>query len=127
MYRKISLALLILICYGCNHIRTTRYNLDFEYTTDANLPTQWGIPDKSYHGYASELDSMQKRSGRYSLRMSQIDPEKSGWAIFYQSLPASMIQGKTVELKGWIKTNQLTDGFADLYLEEYEHINYLNQ
>lgn len=126
MYRKISLAFLILICYGCNHIRTTRYNLDFEYTTDANLPTQWGIPDKSYHGYASELDSKQKKSGRYSLRMSQIDPEKSGWAIFYQSLPASIIQGKTVELKGWIKTNQLTDGFADLYLEEYEHINYNN-
>lgn len=102
MYRKISLAFLILICYGCNHIQTTRYNLDFEYTTGANQPTQWGIADKSYHGYASKLDSQQKRSGRYSLRMSQIDPEKSGWAVFNQSLPASMIQGKTALLSGEI-------------------------
>lgn len=35
-----------------------------------------------------------------------------------------MVRGRTIELSGWIKTDQVTEGFADLYLEEYKDVNF---
>ena len=125
MRRQLSLILLLtVVCFGCNNSSSTKYNLDFEYAAENNQPAQWSMPDRSYHGYVSELDSRQKKLGRFSLHMSQIDSGKSGWAIFSQDLPASMVRGRTVELSGWIKTEQVTEGFADLYLEEYKDVNF---
>ena len=127
MRRQLSLIfLLTVVCIGCNNNYSTKFNLDFEYAAENNQPTQWSMPDRSYHGYISELDSGQKKLGRFSLHMGQIDSAKSGWAIFSQDLPASMVRGRTVELSGWIKTDQVTEGFADLYLEEYKGVNYNN-
>lgn len=125
MRRQLTLIILItVVCFGCNNTNSTKFNLDFEYVAENNQPAQWSMPDKSYHGYVSELDSGQKKLGRYSLHMSQIDSGKSGWAIFSQDLPASMVRGRTIELSGWIKTDQVTEGFADLYLEEYKDVNF---
>lgn len=103
---------------------STTYNLDFEYATADKQPVQWDMPDTPYHGYVTLLDFGQKQHGTASLRMEQIDPEKSGWAIFSQTLPASLVAGRDVSLSGWIRTQDLTDGFADLLLIEYEQVDY---
>lgn len=78
MRRQLTLIILItVVCFGCNNTNSTKFNLDFEYVAENNQPAQWSMPDKSYHGYVSELDSGQKKLGRYSLHMSQIDSEKA--------------------------------------------------
>lgn len=110
---------------GCKPgVYSTAYNLDFEYTTDNGQPTQWDIPDMSYHGYATSLDYRLQQHGAASLHMQQTDPDKSGWAIISQVLPVSSVAGHEVELSGWIKTRDVTDGFADLFIVEYEHADY---
>lgn len=124
--QSMLLFLLASICLSCNNIYSTKFNLDFEYAVEKNQPTQWNMPDKSYHGYVAELTPFEKKHGNYSLHMNQIDSTKSSWAIFSQNLPASMVRGKTVEFSGWIKTDQLTEGFANLYLEEYKNANFNN-
>lgn len=103
---------------------STAFNLDFEYATDNKQPTQWDMPDTPYHGYATSLDFGQKQHGTASLHMQQTDPDKSGWAILSQTLPASLVAGRDVELSGWIQTRGVTDGFADLFIVEYEQVDY---
>lgn len=125
-FRRLLTAIVIsTIATGCDSKPySTLRNLDFEYAADDGKPTQWGMPDTPYHGYATSLDSKQKRHGTASLRMEQTDPSKSGWAIFAQTLPASSVAGRDIELSGWIKTQDVATGFADLYLEESEQIDY---
>lgn len=103
---------------------STVFNLDFEYAGDNKLPAQWEMPDTPYHGYAASLDYGQKQHATASLRMEQTDPEKSGWAIFCQVLPATLVAGRDVALSGWIRTRDVTDGFADLFLAENEKVDY---
>lgn len=103
---------------------STTYNLDFEYATADKQPVQWDMPDTPYHGYVTSLDFGQKQHGTASLRMEQTDPEKSGWAIFSQTLPATLVAGRDVSLSGWIRTQDVTEGFADLFLIECERVDY---
>lgn len=123
---KISVSLIIAALFGSCGVKpySTTYNLDFEYATNNRQPMQWDMPDTSYHGYAASLDFEQKQHGQASLHMRQTDPGKSGWAIVSQVLPASLVAGRDVELSGWIKTQDVSDGFADLFLIEYEHVDY---
>lgn len=103
---------------------STVFNLDFEYAGDNKQPTQWEMPDTPYHGYAASLDFGQKQHATASLRMEQTDPEKSGWAIFCQILPATLVAGRDVALSGWIRTRDVTNGFADLFIVENEKVDY---
>lgn len=124
--RKLILMLLIsatiAACDTTNY--STAYNLDFEYKADDTRPMRWGLPDVQYHGYATSLDLEQRQHGASSLRMEQTDSTKSDWAIFSLDLPAERVAGQDVELSGWIKTERVRDGFADLYLIQDEQLDF---
>lgn len=123
--RLFTTAAFIAVLAGCGpKDYSTAYNLDFEYATADKQPVQWDMPDTPYHGYATSLDFEQKQHGASSLRMEQIDPKKSGWAIFSQTLPATLVAGRDVSLSGWIMTQDVKEGFADLFLIECERVDY---
>ena len=105
------------LLYGCgNRPHTTQFNLDFEYTDYRDQPAQWSRPDSSYYGYAAASDRNCRKHGGSSLRLEQIDTTKYAWARFTQELPDSLAAGREVELSGWIRTENVTAGFADLLL-----------
>lgn len=124
--RKLLAFLFVSSVFAACHTvpRSTAYNLDFEYTIQDTVPTQWGLPDAQHHGYRTSLDRIQRHHGISSLRMTQTDSTKSGWAIFWQGLPAELIAGREVGLSGWIQTQHIADGFADIYIAENEEIDY---
>jgi C-terminal processing protease CtpA/Prc len=88
-------------------------NMGFEKISDtAKLPDGWG-PMGS--GYSAKADPDEKRSGRVSLR---IEPGPAGNASFgavAYSIPASY-EGREVELRGFLKLQDVADGFAGLWL-----------
>ena len=47
--------------------RSSRYNLDFEYTNLQGEPSQWFLPDPSYRGYTATRDSRVRHHGQSSL------------------------------------------------------------
>ena len=96
--------------------RSSRYNLDFEYTNLQGEPSQWFLPDPSYRGYTATRDSRVRHHGQSSLRLEQTDTAKHEWADFSRVLPDSLTAGHEVELSGWIRTEEVTEGFADLAL-----------
>lgn len=113
------------LLHGCGHRdRTTLYNLDFEYTELQGKLAQWTLPDTPYHGYIASHDTHCRHLGQASLQLEQSDPSKSGWAIFGQSLPDTLVAGHEVELSGWIRTERVSDGFADLYVVINEEEDY---
>lgn len=124
--RKLILTLLISVMLTACDTNTysTAYNLDFEYKADAARPTQWSLSDALYHGYATCLDLEQCQHGASSLRMNQTDSTKSDWAIFSLDLPTERVAGQEVELSGWIKTERVCNGFADLYLIQDEQLDF---
>lgn len=96
--------------------RSSRHNLDFEYTNLQGEPSQWFLPDPSYRGYTATRDSRVRHHGQSSLRLEQTDTAKHEWAYFSLVLPDSLTAGHEVELSGWIRTEEVTEGFADLVL-----------
>lgn len=102
-----------LLC-GCN--RTALYNLDFEETDYRNRPSQWSLPDSAYYGYNAASDRNCRKHGGSSLRLERTDTTKQSWALFSQELPDTLVAGHEIELSGWIRTEEVTEGFADLFL-----------
>lgn len=70
--------------------RSSRYNLDFEYTNLQGEPSQWFLPDPSYRGYTATRDSRVRHHGQSSLRFEQTDTAKHEWADFSRVLPDSL-------------------------------------
>ena len=103
---------------------STRNNLDFEYTNLQGKLAQWSLPDTSYKGYAATRDKQVRHHGQASLQLEQTDTAKHEWAYFYQSLPDTLVAGHEVELSGWVRTEEVTDGFADLVLALSEKEEY---
>lgn len=103
----------VLLC-GCN--RTTLYNLDFEGTDYLNRPSQWSLPDSIYYGYAAASDRNCRKHGGSSLRLEQVDTTRYAWVRFSQELPDTLAAGHEIELSGWIRTEEVNAGFADLFL-----------
>ena len=110
-------------------INAKNLNLDFEYRY-ANLyngyilPQNWftgdggrsliSHPDSA--GYQVFLDSIEKHSGRYSLKMELPGVKtQSNHGLFTGKLPITVVAGKNVEYRGWIKTKDVKDGYAGLW------------
>lgn len=103
------------LLYGCGN-RSHTTHLDFEYVNYRDQPAQWSLPDSYYYGYAAASDRNCRKHGGSSLCLEQIDTTKYAWARFTQELPDSLVAGREVELSGWLRTEGVSDGFADLYV-----------
>ncbi|HEV7643592.1 MAG TPA: S41 family peptidase [Pyrinomonadaceae bacterium] len=88
------------------------FNLGFEKSSDAaKLPdkwAQWGT------GFSLKTDSTEKKAGNVSLSLEPLDKTASFGAAAYQ-IPA-LYEGKEIELRGFLKLKDVSDGFAGLFL-----------
>lgn len=87
-------------------------NLDFELNVHSTLlPRMWHISGENVDIY---LDSREKHSGRFSLKM-EVPSQSNANGRLTGRLPIETFAGKTVELKGWIKTQNVQNGYAGLW------------
>lgn len=114
---KIALPLLFLFCYLSSFGQSSTnsaYNFGFELVDTSPLKPQgwfeWGS------NYLHCLDSLTKHQGKYALR---IEPDSSDKPIVFGSsaykLPAQYV-GKTIELRAYMKLQDVKGGYAGLLL-----------
>ena len=88
------------------------YNLDFENTiVGAKIPvgySEWG------KDYLVVTDSTVSHTGKKSVLMQKVTPASQFGAVML-AIPA-VYKGKVIELKGWLKLDDVTNGYAGLVL-----------
>lgn len=90
---------------------SSKLNFDFE-ITDGGSPAGWynfGSPN-----YVLSMDSNNVKSGKYSasIEIKEGNPNYKAWAF---NIPQNY-PGKKITLSGFIKTENVTDGYAGLWM-----------
>ena len=114
---------LLFFVTACNAQDSSKiFNLDFEQNLNkSELPDgwiKWGNTD-----YSIQIDTSIKYSGKYSVLIS-LKPESAGKSfnsVAYQ-LPANY-NASSITLTGYIKTENVSEGYAGLLLELMEQLN----
>ena len=91
-------------------------NLGFEHagTISPTSPAKWYAGGQ---GYIVTLDSVSPQSGTRSLRMQATAARAQGsFGVATASLPGALIAGKTIRLRGYIRTEGVNEGFAGLWM-----------
>lgn len=108
----IFLILLIAITTYCQTEETSsKLNFDFE-ITEKGSPTGWNNFGSS--NYILALDSTNIKSGKHSvsIEFKEGTPDFKAWAF---TIPDNYA-GKKITLTGYIKTENVTDGYAGLWM-----------
>lgn len=108
----VTLCLSFCLC-SFDSIAQRSLNLDFElihYTT--RLPKNWYVNGA---GYNISIDSVEKHSGKISLKMEMQGISKGNFGVFTGTLPIDLVAGKSIEYKGWVKTKEIKNGYAGLW------------
>jgi C-terminal processing protease CtpA/Prc len=112
---KNSLPVLItfLFTVGCHQTGKTDsgLNLDFE-VSENGMPKGWSIYPKS--DYSVFVDSKNVQSGKYSIAIESAGNTVDAQAVFI-ALPNNY-DGERVTLSGYMKTENVTDGHAGLWI-----------
>jgi len=107
--------IIVLLC-SCNRgggFAQKSLNLDFEIKNyGASLPKNWYANGE---GFSISLDSIEKHSGKYSLKMEMSAIRYNNFGVFTGILPIETFAGKNVEYSGWIKTKEVKNGYAGLW------------
>lgn len=103
------LTVLFLCMYNIDSFAQTSLNLDFEHK---HFDKYWSSSNAG--AYELSLDSLEQHEGKYSLRMKMQDTTKGIYDVLLCILPYEKFAGKTVELRGWIKTKDVKNGQAAL-------------
>lgn len=74
------------------------------------MPKNWYVNGE---GYNISIDSVEKQSGKISLKMEMQGVPKGNF--FTGTLPIDLVAGKSIEYKGWIKTKEIKNGYAGLW------------
>lgn len=101
---------LFIFTIGCDRIQNL--NLDFE-EVEQGMPKGWSVSHQGT-GFSVALDSMNVKSGKYALAM-----EFAGDIVDYHAFTLKLplcYDGNKITLSGYIKTENVTDGFAGLWL-----------
>lgn len=89
-------------------------NLDVEQINPkTQLPAGWWAPTDN--GYTVTADSLVKHHGRYALRIQSASAKAGGFGVASVKLPVNF-QGKTMTLTGFLKTENVQNGYAGLWL-----------
>jgi len=96
-----------------NSFSQSSMNLDFEVRDYLNtsLPELWITRGE---GFKISLDSIEKHTGKYSLKMENPDNPNNKFGTFMANLPIEPFAGKNIEYRGWIKTKDVKTGYAGL-------------
>ena len=89
------------------------YNFDFE-NINASTGFPEGIISNQTTTYSISVDSLIRKQGKYSVVMEQKDPNAKFGAFSFHINPS--FSGKKLTLKGFIRTENVSDGFAGLWL-----------
>lgn len=107
---KKYLVIPLLAMYVASFAQNTSYNLNFE-ETDNNLPVSWDIfGDGKAKVFA---DTSEKQEGKFAAAIES--DESKGFKALGFILPENYT-GKKITLSGYIKTENVTDGFAGLWM-----------
>jgi len=87
-------------------------NADFEAGLD-----RWTTSASDARAYEFAVDTAVFHSGKQSIRIRSVAGERDG--SVYQVMPIAALRGTTVELSGWLKTENATGGGAALTLRVF--------
>ncbi|MEM6517487.1 MAG: S41 family peptidase [Bacteroidota bacterium] len=108
----ITLPLLFTIFLTCAQEKTnSNLNLDFE-TISENAPANWnnfGAAD-----YDIKVDSLNVQHGKYAMSIESLN-EKSDFKALAFNLPENY-DGQSITLSGYIKTENINEGYAGLWM-----------
>ena len=110
--KKTILPFLILVI-GLTSFGETKEKPNFDFEIAANgIPTGWDNFGNS--NYAIALDSINTKNGKYSatIEFKEGIPGFKAWAF---TIPDNYV-GKKITLTGYIKTENVTDGYAGLWM-----------
>jgi hypothetical protein len=117
--QSLSLTLILTSCFGQSYQKNEGFNLDFERIRNG-VPLGWSTFGNST--YSTRLDSMNVHSGRYavSIEFNGNAHDFCAWEYF---IPMRY-KGKKITLTGYIKTDNVTNGWAGLWLrvESFRYI-----
>ena len=111
----LSIAFVFLFVISCTKTQNTssKLNLDFENIQDGK-PVGWYIYPQKQRSYIVSLDSVTVKSGKYSISIEFTGDSASGKPI---SLPLpDVYEGDSITLSGYLKTENVTDGYAGLWM-----------
>jgi len=123
--KKVFVILAAIIGFG--NCVIAQNNLDFEFGHNLRgvfVPYNWYAGNGGIFKYGDEkgykvyLDSLERHSGKYSLKMEMTNESVvNGFGVFTGTFyPIEDFAGKTVEYRGWIKTKNVRNGYAGLWL-----------
>jgi len=104
----------------------SKFNLDFE-KVENGFPTGWVITNYSGfidfdNNYTISLDSTNVQNGKYAASI-EFTGDYPMAAILEHSLPENYGGGE-MTLSGYIKTGNVTDGYAGLLIDSYPQVTY---
>jgi C-terminal processing protease CtpA/Prc len=122
---KLTIAILLAFSFvqsACSQAKVTQIlNLDFEQHRNG-FPSQWtAFGDKEYKVY---VDSVHKKSGKFSAVIENTGSKKEYRALSI-TLPTNY-EGKSIRLSGFIKTENVTEGYAGLWIRIDPQIGFDN-
>jgi C-terminal processing protease CtpA/Prc len=103
-----------LTIFGQSENTPPEFNFGFEkVSANEKLPDKWA---QFGSGYSLKIDNTEKRSGNNSM-LIELPPEKTedSAGIISYTIPANY-EGKEIELRGFLKLKNVSDGFAGLWL-----------
>jgi hypothetical protein len=111
--------LLIPVCFNCDDYGTVdlrrELNLDFEISRPNNTPEYWSSYSQSYD---IQLDDKIFYKGKKSLKLKYISDKFDGLSRIY--LPYYMFTGKALKITGFIKTENVTNGYAGFRINTFD-------
>lgn len=118
MNKKVLILIIVLVLFwGCGKDKgpaTTYLNLDFEDSIPKEKPKLWFAGGMGYKG---TLDRQEKTSGKASLSLECITSDKSkrSFGVATSNFPVADARGKKLRYSGYIKSDQVSDGYAGLW------------
>lgn len=115
MKKLLTLLLLCASLYTC--AQKPHYNIDAEeLDATTRLPKSWTFafnPDQQ-KAYKASLDEETKYAGKHAIAVENIGSQAPFYAIDY--IINKTFQGREIELKGYIRTENIKSGYAGLWM-----------
>jgi len=108
--KKILIALLTIISFGCQAQKTEKYNLGFENQKEKETLSDGWFKWGNYELEIAALAHSGEKSGKITS-----DPTGSSFGSIAFKIPANYV-GKTIKLEGYMKIKNVENGYAGLLL-----------
>jgi C-terminal processing protease CtpA/Prc len=123
---KLIIAVLLAFSFiqnACSQVKVTQQTLNLDFEQHQNgFPSKWTASgDKDYNVY---VDSVNKKSGKFSAVIENNGSKKDFRALSI-ALPANY-EGKSIRLSGFIKTENVREGYAGLWIRIDPNIGFDN-